>query len=173
VDPYQAWLAQMPREFVRKRMAEIKQQLEDLPRELEFLQKLDALPVPGPGQAQRSVPQETPARETPRPPVAARQAGSDTERPRRRRKLSQERQAILEAVRRLRPDAGPADVARETGQELAAVQKTMSRMARAGQLVRAGYSRYDVPADDVPPHDTGTTLLDTSSANGTEEAIAP
>jgi hypothetical protein len=165
VDPYRAWLAQMPREFVRKRMDDIKQQLEDLPRELEFLQKLDALPLPAADQSRASVSHETPAREMATPAVTA-ETGSNAERPRRRRKMSQERRAIRDAVGRLRPNAGPAEVAEATGQELSAVQKTMSRMARDGQLLRMGYRRYD-----LPPNDAESTLLGEPSSNTAEGAI--
>jgi len=154
VDPYRAWLAQMPRKFVRERIGELE-------KELTLLRELDRLPVPGFSQAIESAAEKAPASET--RPAASGATTDRGERPRRRRKMSQERVAIIDAVGRLRPDAGPAEVAEMTGQELSAVQKTMSRMARDGQLVRLGYRRYDLP----PPDDAGATLL-----NGSDESSA-
>jgi len=169
MDPYRAWLAQMPRESVRKRIAEIEKQIEELPKELAFLRKLDEMSVPDSGRAiARAVEKARASDAQPADPVAEAEA-EGAERPRRRRKLSPVRRDLLEAVGRLGPGgASPVEVSRATGKELALVQKTMSRMARAGQLVRVGHSQYDVPRLDAD-----ATLLGESSSNGTEEAIEP
>jgi hypothetical protein len=125
------WLAAMPVEDVRERIAELE-------RELQVMRLLERRHQERSGQGAGSV--ERRARRTPR--------GG------RGNRLSPEREAILAVVAEYPDSVGPATVARvlhERGMETDtnAVGTNMSRMVRAGQLVRVSQGLYKLPPDNA------------------------
>jgi hypothetical protein len=137
MDQYEQWLAQMPREGVRQRIAQLE-------RELEILRQLERLPIPSSGGTAPSRPTSlSPSR----PVTASTPTASGTG----RRKLSPERQAILDAVRERPEGMAPVEVARHLGRDNPnPIQTNMSRMVNAGLLVRVAQGRYQLADQPAP-----------------------
>jgi len=130
MDSYEAWLAAMPVDDVRRRIAQLEQELAGL-RAL-VVQKEQRAPAPEP---RRHV-------------ITGAQLA-------RHRKLSRERKLILDVVQGHPDGASPRAVAealRERGLNVRdnAVQTNMGRMVEAGQLVRLDKGRYRIPEGPPP-----------------------
>src|SRR3954452_8558979 len=110
---YEAWLAAMPIDDVRRRIGQLE-------RELDVLKLLEA---------QHHGARDRPVRlsdSDPVPPVVQQPAFST-------RRLSPQRMAIIRLIRDHPHGLGPNDVAQQLGVEPNAAQTTMSRMVSAGE----------------------------------------
>lgn len=145
MDELNAWLASMPRGAVRARIAQLE-------RELEVLRVLQ--------QQHATQPRQAPASQR-SPDAAITQTVSTLVSAGRR--LSRQRQAIIDVMRG-RPDGtSPNEIARALDMAPNAVQTNLSRMTQAGLVVRMGQGRYRLPEDEGPPEPDGFVLPTTES----------
>ena len=155
MDQYEAWLSQMPVQGVRQRIAQLEQELAFL-RQLEWLREQTTRSV-----SPTDTPSSLPVDQTSTPDTPP---SND-----RRRRLSPERKAIIEVIRQQPAGMSPFDVAQLLGRSDAnAVQTNMSRMARAGQLLRVEQGRYR-----LPPNVPAASLLDAGAGEDEEEVGEP
>lgn len=139
---YESWLAAMPVEGVRHRIATLEQEAAGIAREIELLRVLEREHA-----ARGRLTDRSPS------PVVARAAERPVHANGRSRRLSPERIEIIELIRQRPEGMSPIEIARALGKDPNPVQTTMSRMSRAGQLLRIGTGQYrlptHVPADDL------------------------
>jgi len=156
---FEDWLAAMPVTDVRRRIMELEQEL-GLMRVLLAQHDQDRPSEPSSSPVVRE--------RVSSPAGAARRRGTGS-------RVSPEREAILNVLREHPDGMSPVGVAREIGKEPNPVQTNMSRMTKAGMIVRVGTGLYRLP----PPNPTegahtsnGTLTLDEPS--GSEgEAMEP
>jgi hypothetical protein len=158
---FEDWLAAMPVKDVRRRIAELEQ-------ELGLMRILLAQ------HDQGSRPSEPSSSPVVREPVSSPSGVA----PRRGRgsRVSPEREAILNVLREHPDGMSPVGVARQIGKEPNPVQTNMSRMTKAGMIVRVGTGQYRLPSTEPTVGTSaslnGTLLLDEPS--GSEgEAMEP
>jgi hypothetical protein len=158
---FEDWLAAMPVKDVRRRIAELEQ-------ELGLMRVLLAQHDQG---SRPSEPSSSPVVREPvsSPSGLARRRGRGS-------RVSPEREAILNVLREHPDGMSPVDVARQIGKEPNPVQTNMSRMTKAGMIVRVGTGQYRLPPTEptvgTSASPNGTLLLDEPS--GSEgEAMDP
>lgn len=160
MDSLDAWLAAMPVQDVDRR-------IEQLEGELEILRTLKRqrarVGSVGAGPAPDRVVSANNRIETGSASEVLKASGTA----KRARRLSPERAAIIRQIRDQPEGMSPADVtlalkAQGIDADQNAIQTTMSRMARAGQLLRVEYGNYRLPS-----HSTAASLLH-GSAGGEE-----
>lgn len=149
---FEDWFAAMPVEDVRRRIA-------DLEQELEVMRVLERRHGKGARQVTLS------SARSPRPEITQRDV---LDRAGRTYRVSPERQAITDVIRQSPDGMSPVEVARALGKEPNPIQTNMSRMTRAGMLVRVGQALYRVPDQITPPDD----LLH-SAQSAVEEVKSP
>lgn len=152
MDSLDAWLAAMPVQDVDRRIDQLEGELEVL-RTLKRQRARVGSVGPSPAPADQATAAETRI-----------EANSTAKRARR---LSPERAAIVRQVSGQPDGMSPADVtlalkADGLDADQNAIQTTMSRMARAGQLLRVEYGKYRLPSQT-----TAASLLN-GSAGGEE-----
>jgi hypothetical protein len=160
---FEDWLAAMPVEDVRNRIAEIE-------RELELLRVLDRKHRQGVRPSTPSPSVAVPAPADSHPPQKMLRTG-------RGPRLSPERRAILEVIRRNPDGMAPVEVARALGKAPNPIQTNMSRMVQANMIVRVGTGRYQLPPDDATEgaqQSNGSGLMTLDEPSGRDaEAMEP
>jgi len=146
-----AWLAAMPVRELQERIRKLEGELDAL-RALEQAASLRGAPQPAAAPVPASEPSPAPATPSPDPDVEGARAVSH-------RRLSRERRMIIQMLQRYPNGAGPHDIGealRQQGVSMQdnAVQTNMSRMVKAGQLVRVEQGRYRLPS----PNSTASLL---------------
>jgi hypothetical protein len=119
---YEAWLAAMPVEDVDERIAELERELQVL----RLLKRRRAAAVHGEHVAEQAKPVL---------PL-----------PRRKRRLSPEREAIVMLIAKNPEGVSPADVSRALEVSPNAAQTNLSRMQEAGMVQRVAQGLYRLPA---------------------------
>lgn len=158
---FEDWLAAMPVEDVRRRIGELE-------RELELLRVLDR-------QHRQEVRPSTPPPSTSVSPAP--KPAQKVPRTGRGHRLSPERAAILDVIRRHPDGMAPVEVARALGKEPNPIQTNLSRMVTAGMIVRVGTGRYRLPPEQPTEgahtsNGSGTLALDPPSGSD-EGAMEP
>lgn len=154
---FEDWLAAMPVEDVRRRIAQLE-------RELELLRVLDR-------GYQQEVRPSTPSPSASVPPTH--KPAQKVSRVGRGQRLSPERVAILDVIRRNPEGMAPVEVARALGKEPNPIQTNLSRMVQAGMIVRVGTGRYRLPPTEPTEgahssNGNGTMTLDQPSGSDVE-----
>ncbi|MGD1057075.1 MAG: MarR family transcriptional regulator [Solirubrobacteraceae bacterium] len=135
MNAYEQWLAAMPVDEVRARIAELERELDAL-RALEYQQ------------------QQAHNLRLYRAAVAER-----VQQGKRRRRLSPERMAIIDLIKKNPDGVSPDDVARAIGMTHNAAQTNLSRMQQAGVVQRVAQGLYK-----LPPHVPAAAVLNGATA---------
>jgi hypothetical protein len=142
---FEDWLATMPVEDVRHRIADLERELEVM----RVLERRHRLTAPSPSTSMPPPADSPPVT----PPRGA-----------RGRRLSPERTAIIDVLRQHPDGMAPVEVASALGKETNPIQTNMSRMTKAGMIVRVGTGQYRLPPTEptvgTSASPNGTLLLD-------------
>ena len=143
---YEAWLAAMPRDGVRQRIAQLEQEI----AVLRVLERSAPAVATGPARDQAPTPART-----------AKRKGS--------RAMSPARLAIRDYVGQQGPDgAAPSEAAAALALSPNAAQTAMWRMEKVGQLAKAGPRRYK-----LPPESSTEEPADAAPSGSEGEAMEP